>query len=179
MIKGLADAEPALEDTFGGKQGPFLHITLEVVQDQGAYITGDQPKITNGGGPDCHGLPDPRTDPNQVGPRGLDQSNPFDPNADYGVTEQQYGAGNERFRDADRKRAQQRKQQAASSGRATSASLTGAVGIGSAGTAQEQAFVGGLLGPVMGLPADQVPSIASLLFGPLARGTAVTVGSAQ
>lgn len=164
MVKGLADSEPRLEEAFGGKQGPFLHITLEVVKDQGAYLETDDPRITNGGGPDCHGLPDPRTDPQQIGPPGLDQSNPFDPDADYGVTRQQYGPGNERFKD---------------SSVATGRGMTGALGVGSAGTAQERALVGSLLGPVMGMPSSSVPSIANLLFGPLARGTSVSVGSAS
>jgi hypothetical protein len=30
-------------------------------------------------------------------------------------------------------------------------------------------------GPAMGLPADQVPDLASLLFAPLARGTEVSL----
>jgi phospholipid/cholesterol/gamma-HCH transport system substrate-binding protein len=49
--------------------------------------------------------------------------------------------------------------------------LTGTV----TGTAAEQRAVGSLLAPVMGEPADQVPAVATLLFGPLARGTAVSV----
>ncbi|MGH8968832.1 MAG: MCE family protein [Actinomycetes bacterium] len=45
---------------------------------------------------------------------------------------------------------------------------------GRAGTAQEQAVVNGLVAPVMGVPADEVPDLATLLFGPMARGTAVS-----
>lgn len=44
-----------------------------------------------------------------------------------------------------------------------------------AGTTDEQHLVDALVAPVMGLPADQVPAVATLLFGPLARGTAVSV----
>lgn len=44
-----------------------------------------------------------------------------------------------------------------------------------AGTAAEQHLVSSLVAPVMGLPADQVPAVATLLFGPMARGTAVSV----
>lgn len=46
---------------------------------------------------------------------------------------------------------------------------------GLAGTLAEQHVVDAILAPVMGVPADQVPPVATLLFGPLARGTAVSV----
>ena len=42
-------------------------------------------------------------------------------------------------------------------------------------TGAEQRAVGSLVAPVMGVPADEVPPVATLLFGPLARGTAVSV----
>ncbi|MDJ0340990.1 MCE family protein [Streptomyces sp. PH10-H1] len=44
-----------------------------------------------------------------------------------------------------------------------------------AGTAAEQHVVDSLVAPVLGVPADQVPAVATLLFGPMARGTAVSV----
>ncbi|WP_274561090.1 MCE family protein [Streptomyces spiramyceticus] len=43
------------------------------------------------------------------------------------------------------------------------------------GTAAEQRAVASLVAPVMGVPADEVPAVATLLFGPMARGTAVSV----
>jgi len=46
---------------------------------------------------------------------------------------------------------------------------------GLAGTAPEQHVVDALLAPVMGVSPDQVPPVATLLFAPLARGTAVSV----
>ncbi|MGW0735355.1 MCE family protein [Streptomyces sp. NPDC002851] len=54
---------------------------------------------------------------------------------------------------------------------------SGKGGAGSAlsGTAAEQRAVGSLVSPVMGVPADEVPAVATLLFGPMARGTAVNV----
>ncbi|MDG9719719.1 MCE family protein [Streptomyces sp. DH24] len=42
-------------------------------------------------------------------------------------------------------------------------------------TSAEQRAVGSLVAPVLGVPADEVPSVTTLLFGPLARGTAVSV----
>ncbi len=46
---------------------------------------------------------------------------------------------------------------------------------GLAGTAAEQHVVDAIVAPVMGVPPEQVPAVATLLFGPLARGTAVSV----
>ncbi len=42
------------------------------------------------------------------------------------------------------------------------------------GTAAEQHVISSLVAPVMGVPADNVPAVATLLFGPMARGTAVS-----
>lgn len=43
------------------------------------------------------------------------------------------------------------------------------------GTAAEKRTIGALVGPVMGERASDVPDIATLLFGPMARGTKVSV----
>jgi phospholipid/cholesterol/gamma-HCH transport system substrate-binding protein len=44
---------------------------------------------------------------------------------------------------------------------------------GRAGSAEEQLVVDSLAAPMMGVPADAVPDLATLLFGPMARGTVV------
>jgi virulence factor Mce-like protein len=44
---------------------------------------------------------------------------------------------------------------------------------GSAGSPAERGVVAGLVAPVMGRSASDVPDLATLLFGPMARGTAV------
>ncbi|MBT2408008.1 MULTISPECIES: MCE family protein [unclassified Streptomyces] len=54
----------------------------------------------------------------------------------------------------------------------TSASSTGRT---VSGTPAEQHAVASLVSPVMGVPADEVPAVTTLLFGPMARGTAVSV----
>ncbi|MBB3076696.1 MCE family protein [Streptomyces violarus] len=46
---------------------------------------------------------------------------------------------------------------------------------GVSATPAEQRAVGSLVAPVLGVPADDVPPVATLLFGPMARGTAVSV----
>ena len=60
------------------------------------------------------------------------------------------------------------------SGAADSSSLI-SLTSGLAGTAPEQNVINALLAPVMNVSPDQVPAVATLLFGPLARGTAVSV----
>jgi phospholipid/cholesterol/gamma-HCH transport system substrate-binding protein len=46
---------------------------------------------------------------------------------------------------------------------------------GYAGTSAERSVVNAIAAPVMGVPVDGVPDVATLLFGPLARGQEVTV----
>ncbi|MFF8971348.1 MCE family protein [Streptomyces sp. NPDC014995] len=48
-------------------------------------------------------------------------------------------------------------------------------GVNVSATEAEQRAVGSLVAPVMGVPVDEVPPVATLLFGPMARGTAVSV----
>jgi phospholipid/cholesterol/gamma-HCH transport system substrate-binding protein len=43
------------------------------------------------------------------------------------------------------------------------------------GTAQEQLLIGAASSPVLGIPADQVPDVTTLLLGPLARGMELDV----
>lgn len=43
------------------------------------------------------------------------------------------------------------------------------------GTEDEQRVIGSLVSPVMGVPADEVPPVATLLMGPMFRGTEVNV----
>ncbi|HEY0166851.1 MAG TPA: MCE family protein [Jatrophihabitans sp.] len=57
LAQGLAELEPRLEDTFGGKQ-PGLHITLEFVNARGKYVPGNEPRLVKGQ-PHCYGLPNP------------------------------------------------------------------------------------------------------------------------
>ncbi len=46
---------------------------------------------------------------------------------------------------------------------------------GFTGTAAERSVVNALAGPVMGVPSDEVPDVATLLIGPLARGSEVSL----
>jgi hypothetical protein len=48
--------------------------------------------------------------------------------------------------------------------------------MGDAGTAEEQAQFDQVLGPILAMPAASVPPVATLLFGPMARGAQVVLG---
>ncbi|WP_210586829.1 MCE family protein [Streptomyces sp. GESEQ-35] len=58
-------------------------------------------------------------------------------------------------------------------GSSKASSSSGPAGVSA--TRAEQRALGSLVAPVLGVPADEVPPVATLLFGPLARGTAVSV----
>ncbi len=144
LLDNLTDFEPMLEKAFSNGR---LHITLEVAQQRDKYRKGaDDPAYADKRGPRCYD-------------RYLGAT-PFP------------GPAPE-FRDGSRG-ANTYTQPAPPSlpGRALSSSLLSA-DQGSAATASERAFLQPLLAPVMGMPAAQVPDIATLLFGPMARGAVV------
>ena len=52
---------------------------------------------------------------------------------------------------------------------------TASPSMGDAGSAAEMTSMNQILGPILGRPADKVPAIAGLLWGPMARGSEVDV----
>ncbi|MET8204963.1 MCE family protein [Streptomyces sp. NPDC005373] len=124
LFAGLVREEQASEQAFkGGK----MHITLEVVRQQGAYEPGEYPRYADRSGPNCRDLPHPPVPaPGVHLDDGSKKGSPSGP-ADVSATR------------------------------------------------AEQRAVGSLVAPVLGVPADEVPPVATLLFGPMARGTAVSV----
>ncbi|MFF2507118.1 MCE family protein [Streptomyces sp. NPDC058067] len=124
LLAGLVRQEKASEQAF---QGGKMHITLEVVRQQGAYQPGEYPRYADRSGPNCRGMPHP-----QVPAPGV------------------------HLDDGSKK-----------------GSPAGPAGVSA--TRAEQRAVGSLVAPVLGVPEDEVPPVATLLFGPMARGTAVSV----
>jgi virulence factor Mce-like protein len=136
LAQGLADLEPRLEDTFGGKQ-PGLHITLEFVHGRGKYVPGNEPRLVSGS-PHCYGLPNPpRPFPGVHFPDGAPPEGPAGP-----------------LPSADR------------------AAYHGA-GVGSVA---ETKLISALLSGSYGDDPAKVPALATLLAGPLLRGSEVGVG---
>lgn len=125
--------------------GGALHITLEAVRDRGKYVPGEQPAYGADSGPSCAGLPSPAV---PFGGRHIpDGSRP----RGAGSLDALPGLGGQ------------------PSGFAADPDL------GYVGGPAERQLLGALLAPSLHTTPDQVPDIARLLFGPLARGMAVSV----
>ncbi|MCU1693863.1 MAG: virulence factor Mce family protein [Frankiales bacterium] len=146
LAAGLVEANKEVSATFGGRQ-PGLHITLEVpVQDNGPFVKGDEPRTGDDGGPTCRGLP----------PNKKEIPFPFYRNAIDGYRDGQpvdprtgvFGAGGS---------------QAAAAAAAEPARYL----------AGDDDLTRAVVGAVTGKPSDEVPDIAVMLFGPMARGTTV------
>jgi phospholipid/cholesterol/gamma-HCH transport system substrate-binding protein len=60
LLRGLTDFQPLIEEAFGTNFAG-LHITLEIVKDNGKYERGDEPAYASKAGPGCRGLPGPPT----------------------------------------------------------------------------------------------------------------------
>lgn len=130
-----------------GWRGNTLHINLEQLPNQPTgYSPADDPEYGAKNGPHCETLPTPPYSQANPGPQ------PAPATVDDGV---ESGHGKHR----------------AAPGGALALDLTS----GYAGTAAERSVVDMLAAPVMGVPVDSVPDVATLLFGPLARGAEVSL----
>ncbi len=142
---------------------PHSHVAnvwLEFVPGVPTYTRQDLPNFTDDRGPNCYGLPHPGLVPKvqfldgtQNDPRFAGSAQPS-----AGTTLMSPSA-------------------LATPGRADVASAVSSPSMGDAGTAAEKASFDNLLGPVMGLPANKVPDVADLLWGPLLRGSTVDLSA--
>ncbi|MCU1589231.1 MAG: mammalian cell entry protein [Frankiales bacterium] len=151
MLHTLPKQEIVGEKTLGGLQ-PGLHITLEVTQDQGAYLPGDEPKYREDRGPTCYGL----------------TGKPIVPFPAYYEPKDGYCDSEEA--------AQPGVQTGNCHGGAAPPAALVARAISDPTTvlgAAQQEAVGTAVAPVLQVPPDEVPDIATLLFGPMARGATV------
>lgn len=139
LAQGLANLEPRIEDTFGGKQ-PGLHITLEFVNSRGKYEPGDEPTLVKDPSrlqPHCYGLPNPPKPfpgvdfPDGAPPKGNTSHLPSADRAAY------HGNG--------------------------------------VGSVAERKLISALLSGDYGDDPAKVPALATLLAGPLLRGSEVGV----
>jgi phospholipid/cholesterol/gamma-HCH transport system substrate-binding protein len=151
LAEGLTESTGFIGDVFGGLQ-PGLHITLEFVPQQGGYRPQrDEPQFKDDRGPDCYGLPDP----------------------DMPAPDINFQDG---FRDdgpADSTAAPEDGGQGGSSAAANP--ISNPAGALAAPDVQ-RSMLDAVVAPVMGVPMDEVPDLAQLLFGPVARGTVVGLG---
>jgi len=151
ILRTLPKQEIVGEKAFGGLQ-PGLHITLEVTQDQGPYLPGDEPKFREDRGPTCFGLGAKPVIPFPAYYEPKDGYCDAQEQASPGVTTGNCHGGNPTATSA------------------TRALTDPALALG--GPVQQHA-VASVVAPVLDLPLDAVPDIATMLFGPLVRGATV------
>jgi phospholipid/cholesterol/gamma-HCH transport system substrate-binding protein len=150
MAEGFAELEPRLEQAFGGGQ-PGLHITLELVKNQGKYVAGNEPRYITAPslrGPHCFGLPQPA-----VPFPGVRFPSSGGDGAAYNPPESLTG-------------------QPTANRSAYDASGKNTAGVGSPAEFQ---LINGLLSGQYGDDPAKVPAIATLLAAPLLRGSTVSV----
>lgn len=151
ILHTLPKQEIIGERAFGGLQ-PGLHIRLEMTQDQGAYLPGDEPKFHEDRGPTCFGLGDKPVVPFPAYYAPKDGYCDQAEQANGGRPTNCHGGG-------------------APSGRLSARAIYDpALVLG--GLAQTD-VIATAVAPVLRLAPGDVPDIATLLFGPIARGTTV------
>jgi len=139
----------ALGPTFGGYQ-PGLHITLELVEDGGPFLPGDEPVYGEDSGPTCYGL----------------EGEPIRPFPIYKEVTDGYC---DEYEDA----TPGVQTTCVRGGQQASPAQAGPTPASPA--SYDRAAVGRIVAPALGLPPSEVPDVAVLLFAPVARGTVATL----
>ncbi|MGH3413669.1 MAG: MCE family protein [Marmoricola sp.] len=152
LLKGLVNQIPSLADTF---RGFVFHISAETIPYQPrGYNPSDRQVYGAHNPPTCAGLPNPPG--SQAHPYGSPGYGHI-PNVRDGVDD---NGGTLRRHDGQRP----------PTGFARIMQPT----TFAAGTPSQQAKIRSLAAPALGVPADRVPGVATMLFGPLAAGTKVS-----
>lgn len=145
LLASLAASEPTLEKAFGGGQ-PGLHLTLELNRDNGGYVAGQEPQYGDTGGTTCRGL-DP-AHPERPLPLYY---NPYDGYYDGMEVDPYTGKPPCTHKPC---------AEPPAGGRKTD----------TAGGPAERTALAAAAGPLLGVPAADVPDVAPLLLAPLAQG---------
>jgi virulence factor Mce-like protein len=152
MLHTLPKQEIVGEKTFGGIN-PWLHITLEVTRDQGAYVKGDEPEFGEDRGPTCYGL---------TGKPIVPMPAYYEPKDGFCDEEEA---------------AQPGVQNGCHNGSPAAGSLAAQAIADPAlvlGGPTQKNVIARAVAPVLQLAPDDVPDITTLLFGPVARGGTVS-----
>jgi phospholipid/cholesterol/gamma-HCH transport system substrate-binding protein len=150
LLNGMTDWVPRMESAY---RGYTLHINLETLPNQPTgYSPADRPRYAAHNGPHCSELPHPPHSQANPGPQ------PAIHEVDDGVS-----GGHGKFRPR------------SAPGFGSAADSGFDMTSGYAGTASERTLVNAFAAPAMGVAQDDVPDLASLLLGPLARGAEVSV----
>jgi len=148
LLQGQVDWIPNITEAY---RGHTLHINLETLPQQPTgYSPADDPEYGAEIGPHCERLPNPPYDQTNLAPQ-----------PEPGVVDDGVESGHGKHRAAPDVE------------KVPGPSLD--VTSGFAGTAAERSVVNSVAGPVLGVAPEDVPDVATLLFGPLARGTEVSL----
>jgi phospholipid/cholesterol/gamma-HCH transport system substrate-binding protein len=152
LIQGMSRWIPRMSQ---GYRNYTLHINLETLPAQpSGYGPEDAPEYGADYGPTCTTLPNPPYSQESPAPQPAFMKSQ---ESDDGIA-----GSNGKYRPAP------------GFGRQGS-TRQGYVTSGWAGTAAEQRLIDSLAAPVLDVPAEQVPDVATLLVGPIARGAEVSV----
>ncbi len=146
LLKGMVNWTPNMEEAY---RGYTLHIQLETLPNSPTgYRPDEKPKFGARNGPHCEKLPNPPYSQSNKTPQ------PRTSEVDDGVK-----GSHGKFRP-----------------RSAPSFDTGVdMTSGYAGTAAERSLINTFAAPAMGVPHDDVPDLAALLLGPLARGSEVSL----
>ncbi len=154
FLKVMTDTAPILSDTF---RDGALHINLELITNQPTpYESNELPKYEDTRGPTCVGknYSHPGAKP---GPYTQDNPAPY-------ITGEDGVIGDHN------------KQERFPLNLTLNRSAPGfAMDTGGVGTPAEQKVIDSFVGPAMGVPAGDVPDLATLMIGPLTRGGQVNL----
>jgi phospholipid/cholesterol/gamma-HCH transport system substrate-binding protein len=151
LLKGIVNQAPRLGETF---RGFIFHIDLKLLPKQPRGYTGaDRQVFGADNAPNCAGLPNP--------PIPYYPSRQF-PNLNDGVDLGAQGKGDN---------------QRTGTGFATkSSAATPGLSAGMSGTATQKTLINSFIAPTLGVPADEMADVATLLLAPAMTGTEVSVG---
>jgi phospholipid/cholesterol/gamma-HCH transport system substrate-binding protein len=150
LLEGIVKQAPRLGETF---RDFIFHINLKLIPKQPrGYTAGDRQVYGADNAPTCAGLPNP--------PIPYYPSRQF-PNLNDGVNLGAQGKGDN---------------QRAATGFDNAKQGTTGITTGTSGTASQKALINSLTAPTLGVPADQMSDVATLLFAPALAGTEVSVG---
>lgn len=153
MLNALPKQAILGEKTFGGDL-PGLHITLEVIRDQGPYTKGDEPRFGDDRGPTCFGLTGKPIVPFPAYYEPKDGYCDREEAAEPGVQNGCRGRGDDAEPEPE-----------------APAVTDPARALGGP---THKNVIARAVAPVMQLEESEVPDVATLLFGPVARGAAVS-----
>jgi phospholipid/cholesterol/gamma-HCH transport system substrate-binding protein len=137
--------------------GAMANVILQFTPPIKGYTAIDAPDFTDNRGPNCYGLPNPGYIPKVQFQDGTQD----DPGLSAGTVP---SAGQQ----------MQSPQGLTKNGKSVAA-VASSPSMGDAGTPQERDGLDSLLGPLMATPANKVPPVADLLWGPLLRGASVAL----